>query len=224
MQIGLEKIRTFELSINFQTCGALMKNDAKSRWSDAELVRHCLDNNDQDAFKVLHNRYQDNVLRYVTQRVKNSSDVEEIVQDTFFEASKQLKKLRDAEKFLNWMFSIADQQIAIWYRKNQTRIEFEPISDVSEQTLYAATVMADLLDQERVTDDALLEYVLGLVNALPERQRDALRLQLQEFTYEEIADQLEAPVGAVKDLLYRAKKRLEAQVAEAGWLDEDLEE
>ena len=61
-------------------------------------------------------------------------------------------------------------------------------------------------------------------NDLPKRQREALDLQLQEFTYEEIADQLKTSVGAVKDLLYRARKRLEAQIAEAGWPDGDLEE
>jgi RNA polymerase sigma-70 factor (ECF subfamily) len=201
-----------------------MKNDVKSHWSDAELIRHCLDNDDETTFEVLDKRYRVPVLNYISKRVKDRSDAEEIAQDTFLQAYNYLKTLRDAEKFLNWMFSIAGQQIIIWSQKNLTRIEFEPISDVSEQTLYAAAVMADLLDQERAIDDALLEYVRGLIDALPERQRDTLLLQLEGFKYEEIADQLGVSAGAVKHLLYRARKSLEKQVVEVGWPDEDLEE
>ena len=210
--MGQEKIRAFnQLATNFQTCGALMKNDAKSQWSDAELIRHCLDNDDETAFEVLDNRYRVRVLDYITKRVKNRSDAEEIVQDAFLEASKQLKKLRDAEKFLNWMFSLAEQRVAGWYRKNQTRIEFEPISDVSEQVLHAAAVMADLLDQERAIDHARLEYVLGLVDALPEPERRMFLLQLDGFSYEEVSDELSISVDVVKHKLYRARKKLREQ-------------
>ena len=175
------------------------------------MIRHCLDNDDETAFEVLQNRYEDRVLRYVTKRVKNRSDAEEIVQDAFLEASKQLKKLRDAEKFLNWMFSIAEQRVAAWYRKNQTRIEFEPISDVSEQTLYDIAVTADQLDEERTIDDALLEYILGLVDALQEPERRMFLLQLDGFSYEEISDELSISVDAVKHKLYRARKKLREQ-------------
>ena len=47
-----------------------MKNDAKSQWSDAELIRHCLDNDDETAFEVLDNRYRGRVLAYITSASK----------------------------------------------------------------------------------------------------------------------------------------------------------
>ena len=201
-----------------------MRNDAKSQWSDAELIRRYLDSGDQSAFEVLDNRYRARVLAYVTKRVKDLLDAEEIVQDTFVEAHKQLKRLREAEKLLNWLFSIADQQIKIRHRKNRTLPKFEPISSVSEQTLHDIAGTEEQVAKQRARDDARWKHLLRLANDLPKRQREALCLQLQEFTYEEIADQLKTSVSAVKDLLYRARKRLEAQIAEAGWPDEDLEE
>ena len=109
------------------------------------------------------------------------------------------------------MFSIAEQRVAAWYRKNQTRIEFEPISDVSEQTLYDIAVTADQLDEERTIDDALLEYILGLVDALQEPERRMFLLQLDGFSYEEISDELSISVDAVKHKLYRARKKLREQ-------------
>ena len=98
------------------------------------------------------------------------------------------------------------------------------MSSVSKQTFHDIADTEKQVAKQRARDDAQWKHLLRLANDLPKRQREAFHLQLQEFTYEEIADQLKTSVGAVKDLLYRARKRLEAQIAEAGWPDEDLEE
>ena len=183
-----------------------MRNDAKSQWSDAELIRRYLDNGDQSAFEILDNRYRARVLAYVTKRVKDLRDTEEIVQDTFVEAHKQLKRLRDAEKLLNWLFSIADQQIKIRHRKNRTLPKLEPISSVSEQTFHDIAGTEEQVAKQRARDDAQWKHLLRLANDLPKRQREAFHLQLQGLKYAQIANKLGTSADAVKHLLYRARK------------------
>lgn len=199
-----------------------MKNDAKSQWSDAKLICYYLDNdNDQDVFAVLCKRYEVRLLQFVTDLVKNSSDAEEIVQDTFVKVSQCLEDLKDAGKLLSWMFSIARQQVQTWARENSKRIKFEPISIVSEQTLHAVAVTEDRLGQQRERDEALLECVLRLAKDLSKQQRAALYHQLKGLKYEGIAEKLGVSVGAVKKLLYHARKRLKEQIPEEVWFYED---
>ena len=203
-----------------------MKNRAKSHWSDEELVHHYLNNEqDEEAFRVLYNRYEVSLLKYVASKIDNRSDAEEIVQDALYRAFKHLNELKDAKNFQGWLFSIACQLVAAWYRENEKRIELESIFTVSEQRLYAAAVMAARADQQDAIDRAQSERVRNLVDTLlSKREREAILLRLEGLSYEEVAHELGASANGVHKLLYRAYKKLRAKISVAPFSDESLEE
>ena len=204
-----------------------MKDRAKSHWSDEELVHHNLNNGqDEEAFRVLCDRYEVSLLGFVAGKIDNRSDAEEIVQDALYRAFEHLNELKDAKNFRGWLFSIAYQLVAAWHREENTdRIELEPISSVSQQRLYAAAVIAARSDQQDAIDRAQLERVLDLVDtSLPKRQREAILLRFQGLSYEEVADELETSVAVVHKLLYRAYKKLRKKIDVSRFSGEILEE
>ena len=74
--------------------------------SDAELVVRILEG-DNNAFSLLHSRYETRLLSYAFKKVGNQEDAQDIGQETFIEVAQHLQKLREPQKFANWMFGIA---------------------------------------------------------------------------------------------------------------------
>lgn len=91
------------------------------KYSDGELVLQILEGN-YNAFSLLHRRYETRLLSYAFKRMRNYEDAQDIVQETFIEMSQHLPKLKEPQKFSNWMFGIASQLIATRYRKRQRLI------------------------------------------------------------------------------------------------------
>ena len=68
--------------------------------SDAELVRQILDG-DNNAFSLLHSRYETRLLSYAFKRIGSQEDAQDIVQESFAEIAQHLQALREPQKFSN---------------------------------------------------------------------------------------------------------------------------
>lgn len=188
-----------------------MKNRAISDNSDEALVHHILSHphDIDEASRRLYDRYEPILLNYTTSKVHNRSDAEEIVQDTFHRAFKHLSKLKNGQWFRAWLFSIAKQWVANYYRRqSQERIKLIPIDGVYSERLEEAMLIAHQVNQQDAIHRAELESVWDSIDSLPKRQREAIRLRMQGVTYKEIATELETSVTIVHHLLYRAYQKL----------------
>jgi RNA polymerase sigma-70 factor (ECF subfamily) len=108
----------------------------------ASLAKNARQGN-RTAFHELVHLYQGAVFRMVYYRIRSQMDAEDLTQDIFLQVFKNLHRLKEAERFRSWLFSIALNRIRDFHRKKLFRAMFKASSDND-----------DVMEYERVSDDA----------------------------------------------------------------------
>ena len=154
---------------------------------DEELVHQSLDDEDEGAFGILYHRYEMSLLNFFYRRVGSWETAQDLVQETFIRVHAHLGTLRDRKKFSSWMFSIAKQLIAAHIRENQRSIETDPVDEIFETHTIAPEHRSPI---ESIIAEEQLAIVRALAQRLPESERSAFELRLENMTLEEIAKTL----------------------------------
>ena len=176
---------------------------------DVQLIRKVLSGNDE-AFNTLVQKYQTSVHTLVWRRIGDFHYAEEITQDTFLQAHEKLSTLRDPNQFAGWLYVIANRLCIAWMRKQ--RPAMQSLSDTSVKEIDNLTYERYVSDQqESEATERRYEIVEGLLEKLPEGEREVMRLYyLGEMATKEIGEFLSIPVNTVVSRLHRARKRLQA--------------
>ncbi|MDQ3631678.1 MAG: sigma-70 family RNA polymerase sigma factor, partial [Actinomycetota bacterium] len=164
--------------------------------TDDQLVALFRLGND-DAFRVIHDRYRARLFAYTRQMLAGSrSDAEDALQDVFLRAYGALRADDRPVTLRAWLYRVAHNRCIDHLRRPAN----QPTSELFENVSSLHDPMADI--QRR--DD--LRRLVADVRRLPEQQRSALLMrELEGLTYLELADALGATVPAVKSLLVRAR-------------------
>jgi len=157
---------------------------------------------ESDAWAALFRRYQLPLYVYVVELVHNEQTALDIVQETFVNATRYLRSLREDRKFGSWLFSIAHQKCQQHWRKPRRD---EVPADECELELGADDVAPfDLLIRREQEEE-----FMSLLNQLTEAHRSVVLLHfLEEFPLDEIAEVTGVSVGTVKSRLHYAKREL----------------
>ncbi len=157
---------------------------------------------DEGAFTDLMREYYPFVYTIVIRIVDNPHDVEEVVQDTFFNAYRGLTQLEDAVKFKSWLAEIARNCARQWVRKQKG--ETVSLDEVSEGVLQTQ----DSPD-ERVTRLEQRELIRRTMETLPQKDRDIARaFYLEGASYNELTSTHGLSDKAISFRLSRAKQQL----------------
>ena len=181
-----------------------MKND------DVQLIQRVLDGDDT-AFSVLVQKYQRSVHALVWRKIGDFHIAEDITQDTFLKAYQRLSTLKKPQRFASWLYVIAANHCSTWLRKKRlwTQSLEETNSAQLEKATYSGYVIAE---NERTTEETQREIVKKLLAKLQESERTVITLYyLGGMTYEEISEFLGVSVAAIKNRLYRARRRLKEE-------------
>ena len=181
-----------------------MKND------DAELIQRVLESDDT-AFSVLVRKYQKSVHALAWRKIGDFHIAEDITQDTFLKAYQRLSTLKEPQSFASWLYVITANQCKAWLRKNQrwTRSLEEASSAQLEKATYSEYIIAE---NERMTTETQREVVKKLLAKLQESDRTVITLYyLGGMTYEEISEFLGVSEAAIRNRLYRARRRLKKE-------------
>ena len=183
--------------------------------SDAELVRQIVEGDD-NAFSLLHSRYETYLLPYAFKNMGNQEDAQDIVQETFIEVAQHLQKLREPQKFANWMFGIASRLIAGRHHERQKQIEFILCLPRANETeaFDVAAVLAHRRDEQRQELGDLQDRLAMAIDQLPDSEREPLLPQMSGMSHKEIAQGLDLGGAVVNNRLARARKRLKSLVLE----------
>lgn len=158
---------------------------------------------DATAWNALFRRYQLPLYVYVVELLRNEQTALDVVQETFINATRYIRSLRDDAKFGSWLFSIAHQKCRQHWRKPSRE---EPLEDS-----FTERATDELLPDDLLIRAEQQEEFMSLLNQLPEIHRSVLLLHfLEEFPLEEIARITNTSVGTVKSRLHYAKKSLRA--------------
>ena len=181
-----------------------MKND------DVELIQRVLAGDD-NAFSILVRKYQKPVHALVWRKVGDFHTAEEITQDTFLKAYKELATLKKPHRFAPWLSVIATRGCIAWLRKK--RLSTQSLEDTSHAQLEKATYSEYVVQEnERTEAEAQHEVVQKLLAKLREHERTVITLYyFGEMTSEEISEFLGTSVGTIKSRLRRAQQRLKRE-------------
>jgi RNA polymerase sigma-70 factor (ECF subfamily) len=142
------------------------------------------------------------IKQFILKRIPDEYNAEDILQEVFLKIHARIDTLRDEEKLQSWMYQIARNVIADYYRQHKATV---------------ALSEALLLPEEPVVDDDvvkdLLPGVRTMVNSLPDEYRQALLLtEYEGLTQRELAERLGLSLSGAKSRVQRAREKLKAML------------
>ena len=178
--------------------------------NDVQLIHRIL-SGDEAAFSALVRKYQKSVHALAWRKIGDFHIAEEIAQDAFLQAYKNLATLRNPNQFAGWLYVIANRLCLKWLQKKKTAVQSLDGTSVVEveQSSYKRYV-----SEQRETEarERRHEIVEALLETLPESERTVVTLYyLGEMTAKEIGNFLGVSVNTIKSRLRRARERLQAE-------------
>ncbi len=165
---------------------------------------------DQHAFANLLARYWDSVFFMLLKMVHNKDDAEDLTIEAFGKAFKNLHSYEPDFAFSTWLFKIANNNAIDYLRRQPTKtISIDSQGrDADEDN--PVQLQSDSLDpEEEMILSQKAELMKTIVNQLKPRYNRLVQLRyFEEYSYEEIAETLNLPLGTVKAQLFRAKELL----------------
>jgi RNA polymerase sigma-70 factor (ECF subfamily) len=169
---------------------------------DGGIEEHLAAGSHARAFDLIVPAYQGRVFRLAYSILKERAAAEDAAQETFVRVWKALPGFDGRAALGTWIYAITRNTCLMELRRRRPTVSFDdPDSDEAHHAA-AAAATAPAADPER-------DNLLRLVETLPRNQQEAVRLfYLEDRSYETVAEQLGMPLGTVKNLLHRARKRL----------------
>jgi RNA polymerase sigma factor (sigma-70 family) len=188
----------------------LNKLSDKARY-DYDLVMRCINQNDQAAYTEIMDRYRDSIYYMLLKMVKNDIDAEDLTIEAFGKAFRRIGQYTPTYAFSTWLFKIATNNCIDYIRKKRAytlSLDVHPKDEYTGE--YAMQIESSVLDPEdEIIREQKIDLMRQVVSNLKPRYRRLIELRyFKEYSYEEISDELELPLGTVKAQLFRAKELL----------------
>ncbi len=151
---------------------------------------------------------------------RNPADAEDLVQETYLRAYRGFSGFREGTNLKAWLYRILTNTYINRYRAKQRRPDETHLDDIEDFYLYRRLGGLEGARATRSAEDELLEQfseaeVKEAVEALPEQFRIAVLLaDVEGFSYKEIAEILDVPIGTVMSRLHRGRKGLQKRLYE----------
>jgi len=146
---------------------------------------------------------------------RNSADAEDLVQETYLKAYRGFGSFQPGTNLRAWLYRILTNSYINVYRSKKRRPELSDIEDVEDLYMYRRLGGLEGAAAGRSTEDEVLasvadDEVKRAIEELPEQFRLAvLMADVEGFSYKEIAEILDVPVGTVMSRLHRGRKALQ---------------
>ncbi len=174
---------------------------------DLLLVESAIQGN-QAAYADLMSLYRDSIYFMMHKMVKNVDDAEDLTIEAFGKAFSRLEQYSPNFAFSTWLFKIASNNCIDFIRKKRVYVTSMDTGFVSEDgDVIYHDARADVLDPEQtIVHDQKVKHMRLLVSKLKPRYRELVEKRyFEELSYEEIAEELNLPLGTVKAQLFRAR-------------------
>ena len=168
---------------------------------------------DTAAFGNLVEKYQKNVFRSVYRMVRDSDEAMEITQEAMVRAWQNLDRFRGDAPFAGWLSRIA---IYLALNKLRERKKFVRPAEAEQHDAVLNQVQStETTPLNRVLNDEAKSALRQALSELPDEFRIPLSLRLyEEYSYDQIAEAMNVPLGTIMSRLFRARERLAHRVRE----------
>lgn len=177
---------------------------------------------DQARFETLALEYLPGLYSAAVRMTHNPADAEDLVQETMLKAYRGFGSFEEGTNLKAWLYRILTNTYINQYRARKRRPEQSNLDNVEDLYLYRRMGGLESADLGRTTEDLVLDRfseaeVQAAVDSLPENFRmPVLLADVEGFSYKEIAEILDIPIGTVMSRLHRGRKALQKQLYEFG--------
>jgi RNA polymerase sigma factor (sigma-70 family) len=175
------------------------------RTEDGSIIHTCL-SGDAEAFGILVDKYKASIYAYTYSKIRSLQDAEDVTQEVFLQAYRNLRSLRHWESFAFWLHRIARNLCNKWIRARSRRPDDAFIEDQDPQILEKRSLNAYRDDR---TDESLHEAL----DSLSETYREVLMLHyFGGMTIKDISKAVGASPDAIGKRLSRARSQLREEM------------
>jgi RNA polymerase sigma-70 factor (ECF subfamily) len=177
---------------------------------------------DQAQFAEQAMQYMGSLYSAALRMTRNPADAEDLVQETYLKAYRAFGTFKEGTNLKAWLYRILTNTYINSYRARRRRPEQTDLDEVEDLYLYRRLGGLEAANAGRSAEEQVLEHftegdVKAAVEALPEQFRMAVLLaDVEGFSYKEIADILDVPIGTVMSRLHRGRKALQKTLLEFG--------
>ncbi len=178
---------------------------------DFKLVQLAIDDGDQKAYAELMKNYRDSLYFMLLKMTNNPHDAEDLTIEAFGKAFKKLHQYTPDYAFSTWLFKIASNNCIDFIRKKKKyTFSIDQNFDDEKGTELANKIPSQTLDpEEELVKKQKIKLMHEVVEKLKPHYRTLIELRyFKEFSYDEIAEELNLPLGTVKAQLFRAREFL----------------
>jgi len=178
--------------------------DSVSDKTDEQLV-DAFKNGDEKAFEIIIYRYKHRLTRLAWSVVHNEDDAMDIVQESFIKVYRKLHSFQGTSKLYTWLYRIVMNHSIDYVRKRPSAT----IVPVDEMLHEPASKDKSMRPDINLLNKELNKKIFEAVDKLPEKQKKAVILrEVEDLSYNEIAEIMSCTVGTVMSRLYYAREKL----------------
>jgi RNA polymerase sigma-70 factor (ECF subfamily) len=178
---------------------------------DFVLIDKAVLEKDQSAYATLMKRYKKAVYFMILKMIRDADDAEDLTMEAFAKAFRNLERFKKDYTFSTWLFRIATNNTIDFIRKKKLKTMSlnNTLSDDSGNSVNIDVEDDDNNPQDEFIKSQRIEMVRFFVDKLPAKYRKLVQLRyFDELSYEEIAQELDKPLGTVKAQLHRSRELL----------------
>ncbi len=184
-----------------------------ANYSDEDLMEYFQEGR-EPAFNELVKRYTDRLHNFLYRYTHNHQDCEDLVQETFLRVHKSKHSYERIAKFSTWMYTIALNLAKSLYKKKKRMQKVSIHKDESDPKDYEMNIEdTNILQDEELHQKLCLEQLeKALMQLAPEFREVVVYRDLQELSYDEIAEITGIAMGTVKSRINRGRAQIKAMI------------
>lgn len=171
---------------------------------------------DEEAFNFLVLKYQHKVLGITRRYVRDAHQAQDVAQDAFIKAYLALPGFRGDSAFYTWLYRIVINTAKTHVIKQSRggRVADVDVDDVESLGAETGRRLRDLDTPEAdLARDELQEAVFSAIESLPEELKVVITLrEMDGFSYQDISEIIECPIGTVRSRIFRARELIGEQI------------
>ena len=161
----------------------------------------------RDAFDALIRTYGESIYWQIRKMISNHDDANDLLQNVFLKAWKNIHNFRGDAKLSTWLFKIAVNESINFLNHERQRMN---ITDDEHDSFLLESIEAD----PYFDGDSLQLELQKVISTLPEKQRLVFNMRyFDDMKYEEISEILGTSIGALKASYHHAAKKIEAAIS-----------
>lgn len=162
-------------------------------------------------FNVIYKKYYAIILNYIKMKLHNTEIAEELTNDVFVKFNLNITYNSEKSDINTYLYSIAKNCIIDYVRKEARERNNIKLSNTNPETGKEIFEPADTCKSDNyiINNELAISINKAISGLTTKYKRIAKLLFFDEYTYEEIAEALEIPMGTVKGMIYRLRKKLQ---------------